>query len=129
MNRVTKFARILNLRILDYLPCTCKIPGQDHFWALNFYFIEPIFKIFVALFTTFGMQKDDNIRFISWCFRTRLFAKRWFPKDGVRRVIDRRGSKTVRKSVFENHKFAIDSKTVRTDTFDCKLSAIGNSLQ
>ena len=62
LNKVTKFARILNLRFLDYLPFTCEIPGQDHFWALIFIY-EPIF-IFVALFTTFAMQKDDNIIFV-----------------------------------------------------------------
>ena len=43
-------------------------------------------QFFVALFTTFGMQKDDNIIFVCGCFRTRWYAKRWFPKDGVRRV-------------------------------------------
>ena len=32
-----QIARILNLRFLDYLPCTCKIPGQDYFWTLNSY--------------------------------------------------------------------------------------------
>ena len=32
------------------------------------------------------MQKDDNIRLICRTFRTRCYAKRWFPKDGVRRV-------------------------------------------
>ena len=37
LNKVTKFARILNLRLFYYLPCTCKIPGQDHFWVLNSY--------------------------------------------------------------------------------------------
>ena len=47
---------------------------------------EPIFNIFVALFTTFGMQKDDKITFSWRCFRTRRYAKRQFPKDGVRRV-------------------------------------------
>ena len=60
LNRVAKFARILNLRFLDFLPCTCKMPGQDHFGRLIFIY-EPIFNFFVALFTTFGMKKDDNI--------------------------------------------------------------------
>ena len=55
LNKVTKFARTLNLRFLDYLPCTCKIPGQDHFWALIFFY-EQIFKIFVALFTTWNAK-------------------------------------------------------------------------
>ena len=27
---------------------------------------QPIFKIFVALFTTIGMQKDNKIIFVSW---------------------------------------------------------------
>ena len=43
LNKDTKFARILNSRFLDYLPCTCKIPGQDHFLAL-FFIYEPIFN-------------------------------------------------------------------------------------
>ena len=70
LNKVTKFARILNLRFLDYLPCTCKIPGQDHIFALNFYLLTD-FQNFLALFATFGMQKDDNIIFICGCFKTR----------------------------------------------------------
>ena len=46
MNKVTKFARILNLRFLDYRHCTCKIPGQDHFGAFSLIFIyDPIPKI------------------------------------------------------------------------------------
>ena len=32
---------------------------------------QPFFKTFVALFTTFGMQKDDKIAFCLKCFRTR----------------------------------------------------------
>ena len=32
---------------------------------------QPIFKIFVALFTTFGMQKDNKITLCWRCFRTR----------------------------------------------------------
>ena len=51
---------------------------------------EPISIIFAALFKTFGMKSGDKIRFVSWCFRTQLFAKRWFPKDGVRRVVSMR---------------------------------------
>ena len=30
---------------------------------------------------------DDKIRFVSGCLRTWYVAKRWFPKDGVRRVV------------------------------------------
>ena len=85
LNKVTKVARILNLRFLDYLPCTSKIPGQNGF-GRKFFINEHIFKIFVALFTTFEKQKDDNIIFVCGCFRTRYYAKRWFPKTGVRRV-------------------------------------------
>ena len=68
LNKVTKFSRFLNLRFLDYLPCTCKIPGKDHFWAMTFFFYTD-FQIFVALFRTFGMQKDDKIIFVCRCFR------------------------------------------------------------
>ena len=31
---------------------------------------EPNFKIFVALFTTFRMQNEDNTIFVCGCFRT-----------------------------------------------------------
>ena len=34
----------------------------------------------------FGMQKDHKITFSWMCFRTRLYAKRQFPKGGVRKV-------------------------------------------
>ena len=63
LNKVTKFASILNLRFSDYLPCTCKIPGQDHF-GHKFFICEPIFNSFVALSRTFGMLKDDNIIYL-----------------------------------------------------------------
>ena len=41
----------------------------------------------MAFFTTFGMQKDDKLIFVCGCIRTRCYAKRWFPKDGVKRVV------------------------------------------
>ena len=44
---------------------------------------QPIFKMFVSLFTTFGMQKDNKITFCWRCFRTILYAKRLFSNDGV----------------------------------------------
>ena len=40
-----------------------------------------------ATLKTFGMEKGDKIRFVSGCLRTWYFAKRWFPKDGVRTVV------------------------------------------
>ena len=60
-------------------------PVQIIFGHLIFIY-EPISIIFAAHFKTFGTLKDDKIRFVSGCFRTWKFAKRWFPKDGVRRV-------------------------------------------
>ena len=33
------------------------------------------------------MQKDDDILLVCGCFKTRSYAKRWFRKDAVRRVI------------------------------------------
>ena len=44
LNKVTKFVRIVNLRFLDYLPCTCKIPGQDHFLEVKFLFMNRFSK-------------------------------------------------------------------------------------
>ena len=47
---------------------------------------QPIFKFFVALFTTFGIQKDSEITLCCRSSNTRRYEKRQFPKDGVRRV-------------------------------------------
>ena len=44
LNKVTKFARALNLRFLDYIPCSCKI-----IFGRKIFIYEPAFKIFVAL--------------------------------------------------------------------------------
>ena len=44
-------------------------------------------QIFVALFKTFGMQKDDIIIFFWRFFRTWRYAKRQSTKDDVRRVV------------------------------------------
>ena len=46
------------------------------------YFIgELIFKIFAALFTTFGLQKDDKVIFFLWCLRKEIlknaFSEIW----------------------------------------------------
>ena len=46
-----------------------------------------IFKIFVAIFKTFGKQKDDKITFCWRCFGTSWCAEKKFRKDGVRRVV------------------------------------------
>ena len=35
----------------------------------NYLFSEPIFKLFVALFRTHELQKDDMVIFFFWCFR------------------------------------------------------------
>ena len=52
------------LRLLKYTLFTCEIHGQAHF-GLDFYICKPIFKLFVALFTNFGMQKNDEKGFRS----------------------------------------------------------------
>ena len=64
LNKVIKFARILNLRFLDYLPCTSKIPGQRSFLGIEFLSMNRFSFFFVTLFTTFGIQKDDDIIFV-----------------------------------------------------------------
>ena len=47
---------------------------------------SPIFKIFVALFKTFGMQNGDMLIFFSRPFRKVRFRKMQFLKDGVQIV-------------------------------------------
>ena len=51
---------IFSFNVLDYLPCSCKIPIETIF-GLIYIISEPIFKTFAALFTTFGLQKDDMV--------------------------------------------------------------------
>ena len=48
---------------------------------------KPIFKIFVALFKTFGMQNGDMLIFFLRSFRKVRFRKMQFLKDGVQTVI------------------------------------------
>ena len=54
--------------------------GHNHFLC------EPIYKIFVALFRTFGLQKIDMVIFFLWCFIKVRFLKMQFLKDGVQTV-------------------------------------------
>ena len=43
----------------------------------HFIFIcKPISIILVALFKTFGIEKDDKIRFVSGCFKNMLICKK-----------------------------------------------------
>ena len=69
LNTVTIFPKILNSLVQSK-----KKPGQNHFLQVEFIFTyviyEPNFQILVALFTTFRMQKEDNIIFVCGCFRT-----------------------------------------------------------
>ena len=48
---------------------------------------EPIFKLFVALFRTHELQKDDMVIFFLWCFRKVRFRKMQFLKVGVQTVV------------------------------------------
>ena len=50
----------------------------------NYLISEPIFKLFVTLFKTHEMQKDDMVIFFLWCFRKVRFQ---FLKDGVQTVV------------------------------------------
>ena len=52
----------------------------------NYFISESIFKIFVALFRTHELQKDDMVIFFMWCFRKVRFRKMQFLKDGVQTV-------------------------------------------
>ena len=53
----------------------------------NYFISEPIFKIFVALFRTYGLQKDGMVIFFLMCFRKVRFRKMQFLKDGVQTVV------------------------------------------
>ena len=48
---------------------------------------QPIFKIFVALFKTFGMQNGDMLIFFLRSFRKLRLRKMQFLKDGVQTVV------------------------------------------
>ena len=52
---------------------------------------EQIFKLFVALFRTRELQKDDIVIFFLCCFIKVRFQKMQFLKDGVQTVVIRRG--------------------------------------
>ena len=52
----------------------------------NYFISEPIFKLFVTLFRTQELQKDDMVIFCLWCFRKVRFRKMQFLKDGVQTV-------------------------------------------
>ena len=72
--------------ILDLPPlytCTCRMPGQDHFWALNFHLLTDLQNFFGTFFRTFD---KIILKFVCGCFETKLHAKRLFLKDDVRRV-------------------------------------------
>ena len=58
---------------------------QNIVWRKNF-ICELISINFATLYKTFGMLKDNKIRFVSGCLRISYFAKWWFPKDCIRRV-------------------------------------------
>ena len=48
----------------------------------NYFITGPIFKLFEALFTTFGLQKDAMVIFFMRFFRKVRFLKMQFLKDG-----------------------------------------------
>ena len=48
---------------------------------------QPIFKIYKALFKTFGMQNGNTLIFFLRSFRKVRFQKMQFLKDGVQTVI------------------------------------------
>ena len=81
MSKHLKYVRISILRFLDYLLVHTKGIFKLIFGDIIF-ISEPIFKMFVILFKTFWMQKDDRVIFFWKCLRKGLFQKRWFLKDG-----------------------------------------------
>ena len=64
---IAQIRLIFNFQVYGTSPAHAKglfkiIFGHNHFTS------EPIFKIFAALFTTFGLQKDDMVVFFLKCF-------------------------------------------------------------
>ena len=51
-----------------------------------FFISEPIFNFFAALFTTFGLQKDDMVIFFL-LFQKSEILKNAVSSDGVQRVV------------------------------------------
>ena len=67
---------------------------------LNKIFIcKPIFKIFVALFKTFGMLHGEMQIFFLRSFRKVRFRKMQFLKDGVQTVVPNIGDTMVQHTV------------------------------
>ena len=60
-----------------------KKPYPKKFSGIKFFICYPIFKIFVALFKTYGMQNGDMVIFFTRSFRQLRFRKMQFLKDGV----------------------------------------------
>ena len=67
----------------------------------NYLIGEPIFKLFVALFRTHELQKDDMVIFFLWCFRKVRFQKMQFLKDGVQ-TVDHYDPSTAFKKCYVN---------------------------
>ena len=67
----------------------------------NYFVCDLIFNIFATLFKIFEIQNDDKNIFVSRSFRTRLYAKRWFSKDVVRRV-----QRALQQTHSQQHKYS-----------------------
>ena len=73
---------------LECLPSTCKRPIQNYL-EHNYIISEPIFTVFVAYFTTFGLQIDLTIVFYCHGGGSEIKERFWkmqFLKDGVQKL-------------------------------------------
>ena len=62
-------------KFMDYLPCTCKIPGQDHFLAFNFYLLTDFQKL-CGTFYDFLNAKGLQYHISMWMFWNKAIFKK-----------------------------------------------------
>ena len=75
LNKVSIIALILIQRLLDYLPCTCKIHGQYHFWVLNFHLLCD-FQNFCGTFYDFWNAKGLKGHILLEVFQNKVTCKK-----------------------------------------------------
>ena len=74
-------------KFLDYLPCTCKIPGQDHFLAFNF-------QNFCGTFYDFLNAKGLQYLISIWMFWNKAIFKK---------VVSKGWCKESKHEIYANH--------------------------
>ena len=69
LNIIPQICLIFIFKVFGLPPLHMQKAYSKYFFFHNYFNCEPIFKIFAALFRTFGLQKNDMVIFFLWCFR------------------------------------------------------------